>query len=99
MWEQASKVVDSTINTTGNSNYQLQNGIINFNVKQTLNSKQDLLIDVDLAKYNIDNEQNFTNHLIAPNGYYDASRGSIPSTISIASLKADYQYQITSNKN
>ncbi len=94
MWEQVSRTVDSTINTTGNSSYQLQNGVVNFNVKQILNSKQDLSFDVDVAKYDIQNEQKFTNHLVAPSGYYDANKGSIPSTINIFSAKSDYTYRL-----
>ncbi|MBS1578787.1 MAG: TonB-dependent receptor [Bacteroidetes bacterium] len=94
IWKQASGTVDSTINTTSNSSYNFKNAISSFYIHHTINKKEELSFDLDLAKYNINNKQNFINQLIGAGGYTDANKGDIPSNINIVSAKADYTNKI-----
>jgi len=89
-WLNAAGAVDSAVATNSSSNNDFKNGSVNVNLRHNFNKQQELAIDIDWLNYTITNEQQFNNHLQAPNGYNQASRGSIPSSLKIISAKADY---------
>ena len=96
-WKNAAGIADSSIRTFGASNNRFRNGGINLNGKHNLTKTQDLSFDIDLLHYDINNNQAFSNLLQTSGGYNEGSRGSLPSTISIFSAKADHVYQIGKN--
>lgn len=89
-WLNAAGAVDSAIGTFSTSSTRFRNGGVNLNLKQVINSKQELSADVDWLNYNISNGQEFNNKLLAPGGYHEAASGDVPSSIHIISGKADY---------
>jgi hypothetical protein len=56
-WKNAAAQIDSAIATYSNTDFKLQNGAINLNLRQSLSKSQDLSIDLDALKYVIDNDQ------------------------------------------
>jgi iron complex outermembrane receptor protein len=96
-WKNAAGRTDSTIRTYGASNNRFRNGGINLNGKHNLSKTQDLSVDLDLLKYDINNNQAFSNLLQATGGYNEGSRGSLPTSISIFSAKADHVLQMGKN--
>lgn len=89
-WLDPTGVLDSAISTTNQSKSRFRNGAINVNGRHVLSASQDLSIDLDLLHYNNQSDQSFDNHLLAPGGYDEQSRGNIPTTINILSGKIDY---------
>ena len=89
-WKKASGSIDSTISTNSNSLYKFRNGAVNLNLKQSIGKQQDLSVDLDLLTYNMNNNQEFTNKLLATNGYTQGTDIEVPSTIKIYSVKADH---------
>ncbi len=96
-WKNASGGTDSSIKTLGSSNYRFDNFGINLNGKHNLSKTEELSVDLDLLKYDIQNNQSFSSYLQSAGGYSESSRGSLPSTIHIYSAKADYHLQTGSN--
>ncbi len=96
-WKNAAGVSDSSIRTFGASSNHFRNGGINLNGKHNFSKTQDLSVDVDLLKYDINNNQSFSNLLQTTGGYNEGSRGNLPATISIFSAKADHVLQIDKN--
>ncbi|MES1213994.1 MAG: outer membrane beta-barrel protein [Bacteroidota bacterium] len=96
-WLNADGLVDSSVTTNSSSESHFKNGSVNVNLRHTINKQQDLAIDFDWLSYNITSDQQFNNHLQTPGGYNEASRGTIPSTITIASAKADHTLRFGKN--
>jgi len=96
-WKNASGATDSSIRTYSATAAKFRNGAVNLNAKHSFSKTQDISFDIDLLKYNIDNEQHFTNKLQATGGYTEGSQGNLPSTISIFSAKADHVLQFGKN--
>ncbi|MEO7531544.1 MAG: outer membrane beta-barrel protein, partial [Sediminibacterium sp.] len=96
-WKNTSGATDSSIRTLGATTNQFSNGAINLNAKRNISITQDLSIDIDLLKYNIQNDQSFSSKLQSAGGYTEGSFGNLPSTISIFSAKADYILQTSKN--
>ena len=96
-WLDAAGAVDSAIATSSSSNNRFRNALLNFNVRHTISSKQDITADLDWLNYKITNEQQFDNALLAPGGYNEASRGYIPSIIKIVSAKIDHTLRFGKN--
>jgi len=90
MWKKPSGLVDSAISTISNGTYKFNNGAINLNLKQTITDHQDLTVDLDVLKYTMANNQEFTNRLLTTNGYTLGTDIAIPSTIKIYAGKADH---------
>jgi len=93
-WKNASGVTDSSIRTLSATAAQFTNGAINLNGKHNISKTQDISFDLDLLKYDIHNDQSFTNKLQSTGGYTEGSQGYLPSTINIFSAKADHSLQI-----
>ncbi|MES2331652.1 MAG: outer membrane beta-barrel protein [Bacteroidota bacterium] len=96
-WKNANGATDSAIRTLGATTYQFTNGGINLNAKHNISKTQDLSVDLDMLKYNIQNDQSFSSKLQTATGYTEGSLGNLPSTISIFSAKADYVLQASKN--
>lgn len=96
-WLNAAGAVDSAIGTYSTSSNRFRNGSLNLNLKQVINSKQELSVDVDWLNYDINNSQGFNNKLLAPGGYHEASSGNVPSSIHIISGKADHTLRMGKN--
>lgn len=96
-WLDAAGAVDSAIATSSSSNNRFRNALLNFNIRHTLSSKQDITADIDWLNYKISSEQQFDNALLAQGGYHEASRGYIPSIIKIASAKVDHTIRFGKN--
>jgi iron complex outermembrane recepter protein len=93
-WKNNTGTVDSTIVTTSNNYSRLKQGGLNFNMRHSFNSKEELAADVDLIGYKILTDQHFENLSSVVGSQADASRGNIPSDIKIFSAKADYSKQL-----
>ena len=89
-WKQPSGLVDSAVSTTSLSQYKFKNGAINLSLKQAIGNDQDLSVDLDVLKYSMNNDQEFTNRLLSVNGYVTGTDIEIPSSIKILSAKADH---------
>jgi len=96
-WKSGAGKIDSAIGTYSTTDFKLRNGAINANLRQVLSKTQDLAIDLDALKYDIDNDQLFTNKLLAAGGYIKGSVAQIPSTLKILSAKADYSIRFGKN--
>ena len=92
-WKNAAGVTDSSIRTFGASSNRFRNGGINLNGKHNISKTQDISVDLDVLKYDLLNKQAFSNLLQTTGGYNEGSRGSLPSSISIFSAKADHVLQ------
>ncbi|RYF98987.1 MAG: hypothetical protein EOO07_37365, partial [Chitinophagaceae bacterium] len=93
-WLSPTGVLDSAITTLSNSDFQLKNGSVNVYGRHNINKKQDIGFDVDYLKYDIDNDQNFSNIRTGNVAYNQGSRGLIPSKLEIFAAKADYTAQL-----
>ncbi len=96
-WLNAAGTVDSSVFTGTNSDNHFKNGLINLNLRHSINKQQDLAVDLDGLTYDISSYQEFNNHLQAPGGYNEASRGNIPTTLRIGSAKADHTLRFGKN--
>ncbi|MEO8173294.1 MAG: outer membrane beta-barrel protein [Sediminibacterium sp.] len=92
-WKNANGTTDSAIRTLGATTNRFTNGGINLNAKHNISKTQDISMDFDLLKYNIQNDQSFSSKLQTATGYTEGSLGNLPSTISIFSAKVDYVLQ------
>lgn len=96
-WINNSGGTDSSIRTFSATDYRFTNVGINLNGKHIISKTQDIAVDLDMLKYTIRNDQSFSNQLQAIGGYTEGSKGSLPSSISIFSAKADYNLQTGKN--
>jgi hypothetical protein len=96
-WKSPAGMVDSAVATNSNTANTFRSWSVNLNARHSLSKQQDISFDVDWLNYKINNEQFFRNDLIAPGGYTEASRGTIPSIIEILSAKADHTLRIGTN--
>ncbi|RZL18084.1 MAG: hypothetical protein EOO89_05840 [Pedobacter sp.] len=93
-WLAPSGVIDSAIGTYSNSDYKLKNLGGNLNLRHKINKKQEISFDLDALNYALQNDQEFTNKLLAAGGYTTGSLGDIPSSIRIFSAKTDHSFQV-----
>jgi iron complex outermembrane receptor protein len=96
-WMQPSGAVDSAIFTSNKNSTNFKNGAVNINLRQEIGKSQSIAADFDYLHYSISTDQNFKNHLLAPNGYTEESRADIPTTIKISSGKVDYTLRADKN--
>ncbi|RDC56689.1 TonB-dependent receptor [Pedobacter chinensis] len=97
-WKNSSGQIDSAIATYSTTDFKLKNGAINLNLKHTINKNQELSADLDILKYIIDNNQTFTNKLLAAGGYIRGSQATIPSDLRIFSAKVDHNIHFGKNQ-
>ncbi len=88
--------VDSSLITKSTTDYKMKNGGVTLSMRHNFSAKQELSIDLDGLKYDIQNDQTFVNTFITPGGRNDASTGEIPSTLKILTGKTDYSHQLNS---
>ncbi|WP_316830441.1 outer membrane beta-barrel protein [Pedobacter aquatilis] len=96
-WKKSSGTIDSAVSTNSSSLYKFSNGAVNLNLKQSIGENQDLSVDLDLLKYSMNNNQEFTNKLLTTNGYTSGTDVDVPSTIKIFSAKADHTAHLGKN--
>lgn len=96
-WLDASNNFDSAISTSSSSNNKFKSGLVNLNLRHTISTKQDLAVDIDWLNYDLLSEQHFNNALLSSGGYQEASRGNIPSGITIISGKIDFTNRFGKN--
>ncbi|GAB3928066.1 outer membrane beta-barrel family protein [Mucilaginibacter myungsuensis] len=96
-WLNNSGGVDSAISTTNISNNKFRNGMANLNLRHNISPKADIGADIDVLHYDISADQAFNNHLLAPGGYTELSKGDIPTTIDIVTGKVDYSLKNAKN--
>ncbi|MES2274878.1 MAG: outer membrane beta-barrel protein [Bacteroidota bacterium] len=96
-WLNTAGATDSAIFTGNKSDNHFKNGLINVNAKHNISASQDISADFDWLHYSINANQDYNNHLLAPGGYNELSQSEIPTTINIASGKADYSLKGKNN--
>ena len=80
---------DSSILTKSQPENRFRNGSVNLNGRQTLSPNTEVSADLDYLHYQLKGTQQFDNQLLAPGGYDEIYRNSIPTTIDIFSGKLD----------
>ncbi|HEX3384861.1 MAG TPA: outer membrane beta-barrel family protein, partial [Mucilaginibacter sp.] len=98
-WQEPSGATDSTIITTNKDVTTYKNATLNLNAKHNISDKQDISADFDILRYRLNTSDDFANQLLAPGGYDQLSRGSIPTAINITSGKIDYSLKIGNKTN
>lgn len=89
-WLEPAGALDSTISTVNKNDNHFRNGTVNLNAKQVISPAQDIALNLDYLHYDIRGGQDFNNTLAGAGGYNEVSRGTIPTTINIATGKLDY---------
>jgi outer membrane receptor protein involved in Fe transport len=91
-------MLDSTVYSQNNSDNTWRNGTVNVNMVHQFDSTgKELSIDIDVAHYNMENEQSFENNTFdAGNNWKnrDLLTGDLPRTIDIYSAKLDYNFSL-----
>jgi hypothetical protein len=98
LWMNATRQVDSLVNTKSKNNTAWRNGGIALNFRHSFNPNRDLSADVDILGYRIRGNQFFENYSVSPVNYSEASYANIPTDINIITAKADYSAQLKSVK-
>lgn len=89
-WMSPSYVIDSTINTWGTRDIDFTRSGVNFNVKHSFRSGEEIAGDIDYIKFKITGGQFFQTQLNSPGSLIQATRGDIPSDLEIFTAKVDY---------
>lgn len=89
-WMSPSYVIDSTINTEGTRHIRFERAGVNFNAKQIIDATSELAADIDLIKFDINGDQYFQTRLATPGSTIQATKGNIPSALTIFTAKIDY---------
>ena len=92
-WMDRNYHIDSTINTWGENNRHFKRGGINLNVNHTIDEKSEYSADLDLVKFNIFGDQNYQTQLKVPGSNVEATKGNIPSRLTILTARFDYSRQ------
>ncbi len=87
--------IDSSISTISRNTTNWISKTGNLNLRHQFNTKTELTVDLDYLLYDITNTQQFSNSLLAPNGYEEKVSGDLPSALKIAVLKADYNNRVS----
>ena len=93
-WMSPDYEIDSSINTWGNRNIHFQRAGINLNARHTVDNNTELLVDVDLIKFDITSDQYFQTQLVAPGSVAQATKGDLPSELNIFTAKLDYSKRV-----
>ncbi len=92
-WMNPNYHIDSTINTWGENNRNFKRGGININGKHKIDDKSEFSADLDLVKFNITGDQNYQTQLKVPGSNVEATKGNIPSMLTILTARFDYSRQ------
>lgn len=92
VWKDAQGNTDSTIYTNSLADTRILQGGVNLNGRHVFNATKELSADIDIIRYDMNNNQFFENHprVRLYSSGIDATKGEIPSTLNIYSVKADY---------
>lgn len=93
-WMSPSYVIDSTINTWGNRNINFKRAGINFNGRHSFDENNELSVDLDFIKFDINGDQYFQTQLEAPGSIVYGTKGDLPSRLDILTAKLDYSKRI-----
>lgn len=95
-------VTDSIVDSRSDTRQRWSNGAINLNMRHAYDSTgRELTADIDVVKYDVTNQQDFTNESFNPDmvkQFDDQLHGDIPMKISIYSAKTDYTKPIKEGK-
>jgi len=94
-WLSPQRVIDSSVTTLATSQNKFVTGAISIGSRHTLSKTDQLSIDIDAAKYDLNNEQYFQSNRSGSMGYTEATQGRIPSLINILSATANYTSAIS----
>ncbi|HSK11930.1 MAG TPA: outer membrane beta-barrel family protein, partial [Phnomibacter sp.] len=92
-WQDANRVTDSATATFTDNSNRWKNGYVNLNLRHEIDKNSELTADLDHVRYDMENQQLFTNEHYNKTGQLTSSdqiRGALPAGINIYSLKADY---------
>ncbi len=92
-WMDPNYHVDSVINTYGKNNRNFKRGGINFNGKHKIDAKSEISADLDFVKFNINGDQNYQTQVELPGSIIEATKGNIPSRLTIITFRSDYSKQ------
>lgn len=90
-------ITDTIINTISDNKNRWINGTLNLNLRHQFNKSSELGADIDYVRYDMENNQLFTNKTTLPDNTIHSQgklRGELPATISILSAKTDYSQHI-----
>lgn len=93
-WLSPSRTIDSSIYTASNSENRFATGAISIGSRHKLSKTQQLTIDADAARYDLNNEQYFQSDRPGAQGYTIGTLGNIPSFINIFSANSNYTQEI-----
>ncbi|GAO41360.1 outer membrane beta-barrel protein [Flavihumibacter petaseus] len=97
IWMDENRHIDSSIYTSSQIETGMKNGNLNLNFSHRFNKRKTLTADADWLYYDISNDQAFSNTKEGPDGYVEKFRGTLPSTIRIFAVKADYVHQVNAD--
>ncbi len=93
-WLSPPRTIDSSIYTASNSENRFTTGAISIGSRHKLSKTQQLTIDADAARYDLNNEQYFQSERPGAQGYTIGTLGNIPSFIKIFSANSNYTQEI-----
>lgn len=89
-WMSPAYVIDSTINTWGTRNLQFRRSGANGNFRHQFRNKDELSVDLDLIRFDIQGDQFFQTQLSQPGSVVQSTRGDVPSELDIFTARLDY---------
>lgn len=89
-WMDPNYHIDSSINTWGENNRTFKRGGVNINGKFKMDEHSELTADLDYVRFTINGDQNYQTQLLSPGSPIAATKGNIPSKLSILTAKTDY---------
>ncbi len=89
-WLSPARSIDSSIYTSSNAENRFTTGTISIGSRHKLSKTQQLTIDADAARYDLNNEQYFQSDRPGAQGYTIGTLGNIPSLIKIFSVNSNY---------
>jgi len=89
-WMSPDYEIDSTINTSGNRDINFRRSGININGNHIFPGKDEFSADIDFINFKIEGGQYFETKLSTAGSTGQATRGNIPSSLNIFTIKLDY---------
>lgn len=96
-WLSPSGTIDSSIFTSSKSENRFTTGTMSIGSRHKLSKTQQLTIDADAARYDLNNEQYFQSDRTGSQGYTIGTLGNIPSLIKIFSVNSNYTQEMGRN--
>ncbi|MES2650022.1 MAG: outer membrane beta-barrel protein [Bacteroidota bacterium] len=90
VWMGPDRVVDSTINTRGETNVDFRRGGVNISGRHIINKSTELSFDLDYVQFNIANDQYYQTKLLVPGSAVLTTIGNTPSKLDIVTMKVDF---------